>query len=100
MNKFAVILIMVLAMTGTAMAADYVLTITIPDAWVTDTANAFNSKVYGRVEAGKTKAEWVKIQIISWIKNDVVIPYRNRVAMEAIVEQYYTATDSADIAIK
>lgn len=101
------LLIALLLVVAPAHAADYVLKITVPDAWVEDTGDAFEQKFEGRVscitvevnpitrETGEqctehyTRAEWVKLQVMDWMKQ-IVLDYRNERDLKAIIEKYHT----------
>lgn len=100
MKRIAIVLLVFGLLAAPASAADYVLKITIPDAWVQDTAAAFDSRFNGREKAGMTQAQWVKYHVIQWMKNEIVVPYKDRILMEQILEQYYEPTDPDNIEIE
>jgi hypothetical protein len=99
MGKTALIaIITTLWIVSLALAADVHLQVTVPDAWVSDTAAAIDWKFPGRPNNWGPK-RWAEYQIRQWLRG-IVAEYRTKDDADDILDaQGYVETLPADVPI-
>ncbi len=90
MKKIVLTFLVMVFISANAFAADYTLTITVPDDKITELTEMIDARLpnmYGknRIEEGMTYVEWMEFIIVEYLKANYLSWKRDQIAAETSV---------------